>query len=293
MSVGRGIAYYAASQLCLVVDGTVVHHLGEGGLDVGQMVLLRGVGSAVLLTALARDEGFAIFRTPQPGAQVMRGLLTLVSLWLIFHSLSHLPLADAAALNYTRAVWITLMGAVFLGEAVPARRWIATGTALAGAMVVIGPAFVTWNPAYVTALAGAATNGAAVVASRHLNRRDGPMTTMAYLTAVSLVGTLPAAFQPLPWGEWPFLSIIAVAGALSTWFFLQAVRHADASLLAPYDYTRLPITMLFGYLLFGEVPLMTTFAGSAAIAFAGLSLFLLERQRQRPASKTGTETKPS
>jgi drug/metabolite transporter (DMT)-like permease len=285
-TASRGIVYFVLSQLCLVADATAIHHLGMGGLGVGQIILVRSVGTLALLVFLARDAGFAILRTTQPGAQILRGVLTLVSMWLIFYSLSHMLLADATAISYTRPIWITLLGLLILREVVSPERWAATGVGLLGALVIIGPVFSDWNVVYFVALLGAALNGAAVVASRHLNRLDPPITIMAYVTLVGLVGGAPFAFEPLPWDQWPALLLIAAAGGASMWFGLLAIRDADVSLLAPYDYVRLPILMVLGLVLFAEFPPWTTLLGSALIILAGGALFVRELRGRTQASAT-------
>lgn len=266
----QGIAIFVACQACLLVDGVAVHHLGPS-VGVDQLTLLRGLGSCVFVAVLALRAGpDAILHTSQPGLQLLRGALTLVSLWLVFYGLSNLPLADAAAPNYTRPFWMAVLGVVLLGEVVSRKRWTATALGFAGATFVVGPTFGHWHPAYLAALAGALVNAGGIIATRHLGRRDAPATTLAWLTAVTLLGSVTAFGKPLPLSEWPALLTVAIAGTLGVWFGLVAVGAAEVSLLAPYDYLRLPIVVLLGVVHFAEVPGAMMLFGAGLILVSGL-----------------------
>ncbi len=208
----------------------------------------------------------------------MRGLLTFVSMALIFYSLSNMVLADAVALSYTRSLWITALGVLLLHEAVPAERWLASVFGLIGAIFVINPVFGDWNFVYVIALCGAFLNAAAIVSSRHLSRRDPPITVMSYITLIGLIGGLPFASEPLPPTHWPAIVLIATAGAGSMWFGLLAVRDSDVSILAPYDYVRLPLLIIIGILVFAEIPSWMTIIGSMIIFLSG-TIFFFRQQR--------------
>jgi drug/metabolite transporter (DMT)-like permease len=270
-SVSRGVLLFILSQLCMMLDGAAIHHLGPG-VTVQQLTLLRGLGCAALLGALMLrgGQGLGVFRTPQPGMQLLRGGLSLAALWLTFYGVGRLPLGDATALIFTAPVWMVLLGASLLREHVPAPRWVATGLGLLGALIVIGPAFGAWNWVYLVLLAGVVLNAAAVVATRHLGLRDQPATILAWVTAIALAGSLPAVGAPLPWADWPALLIVAAAGTGAVWFALLAVREAEVSLLAPYGFVRLPLGILIGLVVFAEIPGVATLLGAALILAAGL-----------------------
>jgi drug/metabolite transporter (DMT)-like permease len=280
LSAGRGIAFFVASQACLVVEGSVVHHLGTT-LAMDQLTLARGVGLAVLIAVLARGEGLAVFRTTQLPLQFLRNGLSVVSLWLIFYSFAHLPLADASTLAYLRPVFVTLLAVLLLREVVGGRRWTATLLGLAGALGVLGPGFGAWHPAYGAAVAGAALNAAALVFSRRLAATDRPVTVMAWLALLSILCSAGALWRPWPWEVWPALMAVAASGALGLFFGQVAVKFADVSLLAPYDYVRLPMLMLVGLVVFLQGPSPTTLLGSALILLSAGVLLLRERKAAR------------
>ncbi len=280
MTSTRAVLLFIAAQLCLVAEITAVHRLGPD-FGLAQLTFLRALGMLAIILVSARGEGLRVLRSTRPGLQAVRAGLTVISLWAIFHSIAHLPLADASALSYLRPAFITLMAALLLRETVAARRWVATALGFLGALLVIGPAFAAWHPAYLVAVGGAALNGAAIVASKQLTAQDRPVTILAWLTLVSFLFSPTALAEPWPWAEWPALLAVATSGALALWLGLLAMRAADISLLAPFDYVRLPVLILVGVLVFAEMPSGATLAGSALILAAGGVLLLRERHRAR------------
>lgn len=123
-----------------------------------------------------------------------------------------------------------------------------------GGLIVIKPVFADWDAAYLIILAGAVLNAGSMVATKALERQESTLTILSWLTGISTIACLPALFQPWPTAEhWPSLLLIAVFGSTGLWFGLLAVRAADLSLLAPFDYSRLIMAGLFGFMLFGEV----------------------------------------
>lgn len=282
-NVLRGIVFYVLSQTCLVLDGLAVHHIGSQGLSISQMTLLRGLGSLALVLFLLPRTGTAIVITKMPGIQLLRGLLTLVSLWLIYYALVHLPIADAASLNQTRPIWMALMGMFFLGEVISASRLSTMLIASIGAMIIVNPAFSSWNWAIIAAVAGAIISSGTTVANRFLNKTDAPATTILYFSLVLIVGSAPAFLDPIPWQHWGWFLVIAGAGALTTWFGIIASQAVDVSFQAAYDNIRLPITMVLGVLLFAEIPTITTVLGGLLIVAPGAYLFKIERRQMRAA----------
>lgn len=278
MNLVGAIGCYLASQVFAVVDGAMAHHLGPRGLSVGQIAFANALGLLVLVVILSGRNTPKVFRTLHPWKQVARALLSCGAMWLMIYALTHLPFADASAINRTRPLWMILLGAMLLSEAVTAQRWLATVVGIVGAIVTLGPAFNQWNPAYVAAVAGVLFSSGTMIANSYLGRFDSTVTTLAYSSAVILVLSSPAALDVFPWALWPEIVVLASANALSLWLTQVAVRKADVSLLAPYDNVRLPIAILIGILAFAEIPSWSTLVGSALIISAGTLLFVRERR---------------
>jgi drug/metabolite transporter (DMT)-like permease len=264
----RGIILIIIAYVLMTGETALIHHVGDAASPL-QYILMRNLGCVVLVAFMARHVGVAVFRTNTLWLQVLRAALTMVSLWCLFYGFAVLPLADATAVTYTRAIFLILLAVAFLGERISLRRWLAVLAGIIGALIVIKPGFMAWRPEYLVALAGAALNAGSMVATKALERQDSTLTIMAWLTGLSLLACVPALLQPWPAPEyWPWMLGISVLGSSGLYVGLLAIRSADLSVLAPFDYSRLIMAAGFGILLFGEVPDLTTLVGAAVITLA-------------------------
>lgn len=264
----RGIVLILISYALLIGESAAVHQVGHDTTPI-QFALLRSVGSLMLVAVLSRNIGLSVFRTHHLWLQVLRGTLTVVSIWGIFYGFAVLPLADATAVSYTRGVFLSILAALILKEQVNVGRWAATALGLVGCLIIIRPAFGAWRPDYLIILAGAALNAGAMVATKVLERRDTPLTVMAYMSLISFVFCLPGLASPWPdTAAWPWLLAILILGPAALYVGLLAIRAADISVIAPFDYSRLIMAAGLGYVLFGESPSPADFVGAAIITLA-------------------------
>lgn len=124
-------------------------------------------------------------------------------------------------------------------------------------------------------------NAGAVAATKFLAKRDSATTILAYLALTSIVFSLPALAQPWPWQSWIALLAVAASGAFGLWLSLLAIQATDTSLLAPFEYIRIPFTILFALILFGETPSIWTWIGSTVILLSGPLLLVREPRLNR------------
>lgn len=277
-----GLAWYIASQFCSLLDGAMAHYLGPRGMSVGQIAFVNALATLALVAALSWRR--PLFRTDHLALQLARGVLAFAAIWLMIYTLTHLPFADASALVRSRPIWMIVLSAILLGEAISAPRWIATAIGIVGALITIQPTFRSWTPDYLVGIAGVLASASVVVASRYVAKFDRTETTLAYGAVVTLAISAPLAIGPAPWSLWPAMVLLATANALALYTTQAAVRLADVSLLAPYDNIRLPIAMLVGIVAFQELPSLTTLTGATVIVMATVLLYLAERHT-RPEQK--------
>ena len=261
----RGILLILLSYACLTGEAAAVHHIGHEATPL-QFALMRSLGSLVLIVVLSRKVGFSVFRTGNLALQFVRGGLTVVSIWGIFYGFASLPLADATAVSYTRAIFLSILAAAVLGERLDKVRWLATAVGIVGCLIIIRPAFEAWRPEYLIVLTAAGLNAGAMVATKVLERQDTALTVMAYMTVISFVVCLPGFFLPWPGVSlWPWLLAIAVLGPAALYIGLLAIRSADVSVIAPFDYSRLVMAAGIGLAFFGESPVLADFVGAAIV----------------------------
>jgi drug/metabolite transporter (DMT)-like permease len=282
----RGIILILIGYALLAGESAAVHQAGRDATPL-QFALLRSAGSLVLVVVLARNIGLSVFRTHHLGLQFVRGGLTVVSIWGIFYGFAVLPLADATAVSYTRAVFLSILAVLILRERVDAARWAATTLGLLGCLIIVRPAFSSWRPDYLIILIGAGLNAGAMIATKVLERRDTPLTVMAYMSLISFAASLPALASPWPdAAAWPWLLGVAILGPAALYVGLLAIRAADVSIIAPFDYSRLIMAAGLGYVFFGEQPSLADFVGAAIITLACIWTVAAARlQKHAPAGQ--------
>jgi drug/metabolite transporter (DMT)-like permease len=263
---------------------------GKWSMGVGVSLLLlcwvRYVGHFLLVLALVLPaKGPRVLRSVSMRNQIMRGGFMLASTLSSFTTLSHLPQAQATAINFLAPLLVLALAPWLLGEAPRLSRWVAAGAGFAGVLVVIRPGSGL-DP--VGTIFGLIT--ACLMAGQYLTTRrvavDDPLTTLIWSGAVgSVVLTailpfaLPAA-QPLLAKltpvDWLVLLSTGFWGALGHLLQIQAYRNAPASMLAPFLYMQIISATALGWLAWGQFPDAITWLGIAIICGSGILIAMLE-----------------
>ena len=271
--------------ILFAVETAMIHHIGPRGSAM-QLALLRGCGGVILVGFLAWNSGWSVLKTGQLPLQLLRGFVSVLYLWVLIYSFAHMPFADATAISYTQAAYIAVFSALILNERVTILRWIATAIGIAGALLIVKPAFGDRNIFYLAVLLGTSLNGLAFVLNRYLQRPggDSELTTMFYVNVIAVLFNLPVlAVSTVPEPEvWPWLSGVLIFGPIGMYLGIVAVRHASASSLGPYTLLRLVIAVIGGIALFREIPDLVSCLGVAAI----LSSCLLALAPAAPGPQT-------
>jgi len=260
----RGILLFLLSSCLLAGEVIAIHRVGEAASFL-QLSLLRNAGGLILVAVLARKIGWAVFRTKSLSLQFLRAILTVTSMWAIFFGFARAPLTDATAIMYTRAIFLTLLAWLILGECLDRRRWTGVLLGVLGGLLIIRPAFQSWDISYLVVLAASILNASAVVVTKLLSRKDSDLTVLAYVSAISLVCSIPGLALPWPLELSPWLVAIAVLEPLAFYVGQVAIRFADVSALAPFDYSRLVISAVVAFFVFSEVPNTGSIAGATVI----------------------------
>ena len=272
--------------ILFAVETAMIHHIGPRGSAM-QLALLRGCGGVILVGFLAWNSGWSVLKTGQLPLQLLRGFVSVLYLWVLIYSFAHMPFADATAITYTQAAYIAVFSALILDERVTILRWIATAIGIAGALLIVKPAFGDRNIFYLAVLLGTSLNGLAFVLNKYLQRPggDSELTTMFYVNAIAVVFNLPVlAVSTIPEPEvWPWLSGVLIFGPIGMYLGIVAVRHASASSLGPYTLLRLVIAVIGGIVLFREIPDLLSCLGVAAILSSCLLALAPAAPRPAPA----------
>ena len=249
-------------------------------LPVGEIVCLRAVVALSLGLVFAwRERGRISLRIASPRLQLLRGLLAGAGMFMFVAGLRHLPLADAVAILFAAPLFSFVLAIVLLREGLSTRRILAALTGFAGIVVMARPGTPHFTWILLLPLGGALCGGLREVITRHLSHRDPSSTT--YLAGTAVVAT--ASFASIAFGwELPNVEqilLLGLAGVLvgfAEYFMIEAYRHAEVTLVAPFVYTSMVWASLFGFLIFGSVPAPAVLAGAVLIIASGLYLFRAE-----------------
>jgi drug/metabolite transporter (DMT)-like permease len=231
------------------------------GVPVATIVLARALGQLCwTLPQLLRDP-VGLTRTRQLKLNLLRGLLSGISWYFYFISFAELPLAVATVLSFTSVLFVTALAGPVLGEVVRWRRWSATLVGFAGVLAIVRP----WDAAagvqiglpLAAAITAAGLGAGIVLTTKMLARSERTSTIMFYIGLVTTALALPVALPGLAWPGWWNLGLLlltALCGPFAMQFWINALRLADASAIAPISYVRLVFAAGFGVVLFNELP---------------------------------------
>lgn len=246
------------------------------------IVWARYAFNLVLLAVyLAATRRFDVWRTKRPGIQLARGLLLATATLVFFTSLTVLPLAEAAAIGFVLPLFVVALAVPMLKERLDSARLIAIVVGLAGALVIVRPGSGVYSWYALLPIAMAFCNALFQVLTRMVAGVDRPFTSLFYgssVGAVVLTLVVPV-FWKAPHGLWHW-SLLLTLGVLATLGHLALIRalgYSGATLLAPFTYTQLVWSMLFGWIVFGDFPDGWSLVGMAIIVASGL--YVVNRQR--------------
>ena len=280
-----------AQAILFAFETAIIHEIG-GRASPMQLALIRSAGGLLLVGLLAGKTGWSVVKTRQLPMQLLRGLVSVVYLWVLMVSFAHLPFADATAISYTQAAYIAVFSTLVLGERITPLKWLATTIGVVGALMIVKPAFADRNIVYLVALLGTSFNGLAFVLNKYLQRPggDSQLTTMLYVNAIGVVCNLPVlAMTPPPVrAVWPWMSSLLLFGPVGMYAGIVAIRYASASSLGPYTLLRLVIAVVGGIVLFREVPDLLTWLGTIAILAS--CLLAIEPASSRSADTGSAKT---
>lgn len=288
----RGIAYLCGGVFIFNVHDICVKWL-SGSYPLTEVLMVRSATAAPLLLAVVLvDAGLRALASSHVGAAVQRAVTLLVGYLVYYMGLADIPFADATALYMSVPLVIVALAGPFLGERVGLMRWLAVLVGFLGVLIMLHPGLGVFRPAGLLILLCAFLYSAGMVMGRRLGATM-PASVMAFYSngiflvsagALGLVFTalqLPSSgsgsidFLLRPWvlPTWHDLAMMITAGfaaAVGIALLTFAYREAEATIVASFEYTALIWAVIFGYVVWGDVPGAATVIGAALIVGAGL-----------------------
>ena len=279
----RGIGFMLAAGLLFVLLDTGVKLLGQDYSPI-QVVWARYAGHMLVLGGYLVWLGWPrcreLMHTESLLGQVLRGLLLFGASTFAYLALRDLPLLQVYVINFSSPLLVTLLAIPLLKERVTPARGAAVAVGFVGVIIAVGPIDWRAQPAALLPFGMALCFALYQLTTRRFGRHDHPLTSLFYAgLAGAMVSSavVPLFWTPIALGDLPLFLMVGLLGAVSQLALILAMRCAPASLVSPFLYTQIVWASLFGYLVFGDVPLLQVYLGAVLIIGAGI--FLATRRR--------------
>lgn len=274
-------AFWMAGWLTATLAMTVAGRELATGLPVVVLMFFRSVFATLVLGIIIFGfQGGRPARTRRLGLHIVRNCFHYVAQFCWFWALALIPLAQVISIEFTLPIWTAILATIFLGEKLTPRRIAAIASGFIGVLVIMRPGIVPPELGQLIALAAALGFGVSVTMTKSLTRTDSPLTVIFYMFFIQIfIGAIPTWLQ-WQWPEahqWPWLVIVATAGTFSHFCLTKAMSLADATVVLPMDFLRVPLTALAGLVLYDE-PITRWLLLGAALILAG-NLFNLAPRR--------------
>lgn len=254
-------------------------------LNVFQVLELRSViGLFILLPLVMISGGFAAMRTKRPLAHIARNVVHFVGQAAWLYALTLIPLAVLISIEFTTPIWTAILAVGFLGERLSQPRLAAIVLGLIGVVIIVRPGIGSVDPGHIVVLGAAVCFSISVVLVKSLTRTDSVVSIIFWMLVIqSVLGLIPALYEwrNPPLELWPWILLIAFTGMSSHFCMARALAYADATVISPMDFLRVPLSALIGWLLYQEQIDAFT-AGGALLILLG-NLLNLQKKATKPA----------
>ena len=261
-----------------------VRELSEN-LGVFQILFLRSCVSLTIVMPLIVARGGRLLRTDRIGMHMARNGVNFAAQAAWTYGVAMLPLAAVTALEFSTPVWVALLAALFLGERLSRHRVIAVVSGFVGVLIILRPGVEAVQLAALVVLGSALCFATSNVIAKALTRTEGTLTIVIWMQIMQLpIGFLACiwSWTDPAWSDAPWLIVIGCTGLSAHYAMAKAFSLADATVVMPVDFLRLPLAGLVAYAVYREPVSIFVFLG-AALMFAGNFHSVWQERRERRA----------
>ncbi len=282
-------ALWMSGWLALMLIMPVAGREAAREIDLIQVMEMRSViGFFMLYPLIHRGGGLASVKTTRLWLHVSRNFVHYLAQYGWLLAILLIPLAQVVSIEFTMPIWTAILAVTFLGERMDVWKNVAVALGLIGVLIIVRPGMGEVSAGQLIALATAVGFGISITMVKSLTRTESALAVMFWMVVIqSAIGLLPA-IAVWRWPSavtWAWVVLIAFCGTFSHYCMARALRHADATLVVPMDFLRVPLSALVGWLVYTEnIDLLT--AVGAGLILAGNMLNLKSgagRRRPVPA----------
>ena len=259
----------------------------------GQVIFFRGFFGLVLYYFVIPKERLKDFYvTKRPMLHFSRCFFGLMALLSIFTALRNLPLATVVSISFAAPIFTTIMSIFFLSEKVGIYRWLAVIVGFVGIIIITQPGLSLLNIYYIYPIIFCLGLSYVAIAIRQLSTSEPVWLISFYFSAsITILGlmSLPFGWVMPSFKDFILLSLVGVLGGVANLLLSQSYKLSEVSLVTPLKYLALIFGIIFGYLIWDEVPTISTLFGSALVILSSVIIFRREIYYKKQLSVTRNE----
>jgi drug/metabolite transporter (DMT)-like permease len=231
------------------------------------------IGFTLLLPIIYQSGGFKAVATKRLPQHLARNGVHYFAQLGWFYALTLIGIGQVVAIEFTMPIWTALLAATFLSERMTVWKIAAIVLGIVGVVMIVRPATGEINPGQLIALGAAIGFSISMILAKSLTRTESALSILFWMIVVQMVvGLLPTLYV-WTWPSaslWGWLFVIGVCGTFSHYCLASALRYADATIVVPMDFLRVPLTATVGWLLYSERLDSWTVLGAALILCGNL-----------------------
>jgi len=267
-------ALWMAGWLALMLIIAVAGREALRELNVFELMEMRTILGFLMLYPLIRiNGGFATMKTSRPLQYLGRNLIHYAAQLGWFYALTLIPLGQVVSIEFTMPIWTAILAAMFLGERITVWKVAAIMLGVIGVIVIVRPATGEINQGQLIALGAAVGFGISIAMMKSLTRTESTLAIIFWMLVIqSAAGFFPAlhVWQWPSASAWGWIVVIAFCGTFSHYCMARAMLYADATVVIPMDFLRVPLTAAAGWLIYSERLDLFTVLGAVLILSGNL-----------------------
>jgi drug/metabolite transporter (DMT)-like permease len=252
---------------------------------IGQVLFFRGFfGIVFYFFVIPRERFHNFYQTQRPGLHALRCASGLIALVAIFIALRELPLATVVSISFAAPIFTTIFSIFLLSEKVGIYRWLAVLIGFIGIIIITEPGISELNIYYIFPVIFCLGLSYVAITIRQLSSTE-PVWLISFYFSLSITLlsflTIPQGWVMPSLNHFILLSFIGIFGGVANLWLSQSYKYSEVSLVTPLKYLALVFAILFGYLIWGEIPTIKTLAGAFLVIISTLIIFRREIYKKK------------
>ena len=247
---------------------------------IGQILFFRGFfGIIFYFLIIPRDRLNNFYQTKRPGLHSLRCVAGLIAIVAIFIALRKLPLATVVSISFAAPIFTTIFSIFLLNEKVGVYRWLAVLVGFIGILIITEPGISELNIYYIFPIIFCLGLSYVAITLRQLSSTEPAwLISLFFSIAITLLSflTIPFGWVMPSFNHFVILSLIGIFGGVSNLWLSQSYKYSEVSLVTPLKYLTLVFAIIFGYLIWGEIPTVKTITGAFLVIISTLIIFRRE-----------------